>query len=495
MAGRDGADASVLRLQGMMGNRAVARLLRRDVTTAREAGSEPRHFPLTSDADTLPGDPVPALSGHADFTEQDRKAAKEALKQRLALNEQRIPRFVAYYSGALVKIWTRYVTESMSGAAEEAGWSFFGKLASFVVRATLMTLFPEFEVEELAAEVLAHTTEKGAELGLELGAEKIEEHATKSSQIDKKKDELDEKSDALAEQLETVIIEAFKKVFEGREYETWIDNAPLSQLGLFRIPPLAPDLSRAQVQTLVAQAIAGFVHDDSSIWYDQENTVEVGFGIKLDSPGHVDVVTGPRFYGAAAFGREFEGATIRSLPKVPLLVELSHEENLDETDDWIYIRDRVGELFYGKPGSHDVPDWQLRQTPAGADVDRLTSIFDAYPHQKGSFATIDDPRHFSNLERGTRARITRDNEGHVEVRLGGLLEHLAIYEHAHPGTDWRALVREYARGIGDQVSPERTAEIAARELHDALGPSLTTGAEELIRLKVEPLTLPGKRRP
>ncbi len=220
----------------------------------------------------------------------------------------------------------------MSDASEKAGWSFFGKLASFVVCGTLMTFFPEFEVEDLAAEALAHITEKGAELGMELGSEKVEEHTTKSSETDEKKEELDEQSDALVEQLETVIIEAFNRVFEGKEYETWIDNAPLSALGLFRIPPLAPDMSRADVKTLIAQAIAGFVHDDWFIWHDPntvENQVEVGLGVELDSPGQVDV-NGPRFYGAAAFGREFEGVAISSLPKVPLLVALSHKENFDE---------------------------------------------------------------------------------------------------------------------------------------------------------------------
>jgi hypothetical protein len=208
----------------------------------------------------------------------------------------------------------------------------------------------------------------------------------------------------------------------------------------------------------------------------------------------MDMVDAPRFVGAAAFAPEFEGVAIRSLPRVPLLVELSHEENIDENDDWIYLRRQVGELFYGKHNPHDVADWERRETPAGKDVDRLTDIFDAYPHQKGDFATIRDPKHWSNTERGYRARITRDNKGNVDVRLGGLIEHLAIYEYANLGTDWRALVREHARGIGDQVSPQRTPQIAARELYDALRPSVIIGAEEIIRLKVEPLTLPGKRK-
>src|SRR5262249_1732696 len=154
---------------------------------------------------------------------------------------------------------------------------------------------------------------------------------------------------------------------------------PLSELGLFRLPPLAPNMTRAEVRTLVAQAIAGFVHDDYGIWYDQPNTVEVGFGVKLDAPGRLDLVDGPLFSGAAALAPEFAGVVIRSLPKVPLLVELSHEEHIDESEDAIHLRDQIGLLFYGQHDGHEVADWQHSGTPAAKDVERLADIFDAYP--------------------------------------------------------------------------------------------------------------------
>lgn len=428
---------------------------------AHHGRKKPAWASLTSEQAALPGDPVDGVTDQSgDFTEDDRGRLRAALDDRLGANEPRADALTQEVPESIIDVWTEYVTESMKDAAkEDEGWPFWAKLLSFGARAVLMVvLFPEAEAEEAAATLAEMLLEKGTEFGLEQAADLAAESSAESrkdSKLEHESERLLKMSRVASSTITGTLAPIMRQMAQGIDYDRWLTAAPLSQLGLFRVPPLIPELKPAEIKARFAQAIAGVAHDQESVaveprgnlgFFDskdhdrftgEENTIVM----KLNAlgPGQVAVEGGPWFSGSPSLHKAMKGAPLRELANVPVQITFTASR---------------GEAL----------------GPVVADMELLEKVFEAYPSQ-------------------SPAKITRYTDGLVAVDAGGLAEHFHLYERLNPGQELASLMGDSAQGVDAPVSPGRTAADAAKELWQLMEPALVQGAELMLSLSLDQLQL------
>ncbi|MDX6491439.1 MAG: hypothetical protein QOD43_1684, partial [Gaiellaceae bacterium] len=406
-----------------------------------EVASNPPWMKLTSEQGILPGDRIPGITdANRRYTDEDRSHLRIALRQRLALNKGRAPKFLETFSSGLVHVWTAYATQAVAEAAEKGGWSFLAKAASFAGRAVLLTLFPEELIVELVAE-----------FGMETASEKAEEHFSKVVAVERTLEKLEEQAPFVAATITAAITPLMNILADGISYSDWLESAPLSELSLFRIPPLIPTLNESAVRTMVAQQLAGFAHEAESprVAHGQQNVIETTLRIRqpgVASPTFVyyrpDDFTSersggrPRYRGPAALRKPMAGALVRTLLNVPLHVTL-----------------------LGEPGA--LPEFRIDH-PLSFPWGQAYELAASYETPFGLYTFA-------------ATTITRTADGVISVADGNLTTHLHLYQRVHPDADIEALIAEFARGINEPVSPQRTPKVAARELANFLAPSLYEG--------------------
>ena len=454
--------ASVLRMQATAGNRAVTQLIQRETSRSLKQRERPKWFRLDAAQDTLPGDPVLGVTGvRGVLAEGDRPALQKALADRRRTNEDRLPGFMADYMAALFKIWGHYLTSEMRETVEHAGWSFQGKLVSFVIRASLLALFPEIEIEGRLSELVVSMMEKGSEMGLEQAGEALEEGTSTSPALERREDELNQQTDKLSTRLKTVIKAAFRRLLEGEDYKDWLDRAPVSQLHLFRLPPEVPERSEQEIERAVAAAVAGFLHEDTyAVGWEDFNIITVLLSVSAN--GRTE--GGAYFRGAKELGHDLLGITVGAAKEIPLYIELRNDLDIRRLF-WA----EASEVDVGERPSSVVPLPPALSEDEARVYDHMHDVIEAYPSE-------------------APAVISRHPGGHVSIVGGGVAEHYYLYELLHPGSDLGKLLRDAMYDFGP-VSPRRTPEIASQELFRLFVSSIQDGAELVIDQSVDRLTV------
>ena len=503
----------VVLLQRFVGNRAVGRLLARDAD-AHEAQQNPKPneakpplypdwFRANSDQGPLPGDRVAGVPGSgATYTEPDRLTLTVALDERLALNKSRWPDLVSNFTGAVIGLWTDYVTEAMEDASED-DWPWYYSLMSFVVRDALAWLFfegwaltwatkklvtsiaeaSETEMVEHAAKKLGHA----AAFAMEQGSEWIHEHQG-SGRVAIRARELKSKAGAVSEVLAGALGPVGLLLADGVIYDRWVKGAPVSQLHLFRIPPEIPDVDEARIKAHVAQALASVVAEWASVEpfaksHASDPTVVAGFDAK--GLGRSTSYFGPQYRGPEAFREAVQGSAVKDLPHMPL-----------------YVSFRTPIYDY----NYQPPEGQLIDAPVLKDILQRSSIdLSAYIKLENAYNHMSIPEfrpydpdsiwyHDPHIET-TVAKVTRNRDGLVTVDEGNLAAHLCLYEIAHPHEDVGDIVTsaaghltrlEMQTEVGDT-----SADDVVKDLYDRLWDGVVEGAEFLLRNDLGPLKLVG----
>jgi hypothetical protein len=419
--------------------------------TAEKPPDHPAWMTLDSDQDTLPGDPVPALLGiNRAYSEDDRIHARIALTARLAENKPRAHALTREVPESVLEVWTGFVTESMEKASKaDEGWPWYAKLLSFGARAVLMAvLFPESIAEEAAESLAAELYEKGMEFALEQASDKISEAAVESkteTKVEKEVSKLEKLSVSAAAMISGSLGPVMDQMSDGVYYDRWLTQAPLEQLGLFRVPPLVPEPAPDHLRATVAQAMAGLAHDQESVAvepggdfgffddnsHDRITGDENMLVIKLHAgaAGRIEV-QGASFAGSKALGHAMKGAALKDLPNVPMLITFTASEG-----------DELG--------------------PIVADMEAISTVNDAYPSK-------------------SPATIKRYADGLVAVDEGGLAEHFHLYQRVEVGADLGELMLDSMKGMNEPVSPERPPSVVAKELWQTFWPALPEGAELML---------------
>ena len=228
---------------------------------------------MDSEQGVLPGDHVPGIADADEthvFTTADRDALSVALQKRLSANEKRGKAFDAEFPPLVIHPWTAYTREATKESMEQGGWSLWGKMLGFGLRAALLLLFPEEALVEGIGHAATAVLEGAAEFGLEQGQEAAQEASKESQQEaveERDEDRFHEQEEAVSKLISESLGTVLQLVAEGRQYEHWLRDAPLSELGLFRIPLLIPDIaeSKARIHARVAESMAAIVHDAASV--------------------------------------------------------------------------------------------------------------------------------------------------------------------------------------------------------------------------------------
>jgi hypothetical protein len=431
-------------------------------------------FARATPRDPLPGDPVPGVPKNPPkYTDRDRNNLELALLDRHNKNTQHVKLFVDAYPAALLRIWGGYVaehvTEEMIKEVEESGWPFWAKLGGFIAREILIAfLFPELEIERLAAKVAYNVAERVGTFSLE-EVQAAKEEKTMESGLEKRSHELREEVGGKTKALEAmlhVLPTIVQGLADDTYYTDWVKDARPEDLHLFRIPRAFPELSESQIATLVAQAVAGFLHVKYDVlpWvayhYEgqpdirNENSISVFFWLddREESDKSVTVREGPSFWGPESIGKELHGP-LRAMPRIPLYVELRQREVKSEP------------LYLPSFAESVRPELEAR-------IKIHKAIEDAWPTK-------------------SPAQIVRHPGGSIVELWGNLYECFHLYQRIHPDEYFGPLVAKYAKGVEELVvgSPYRTATIAAKELAAHIRPSVQEGAEVFISQSVEPLIL------
>jgi hypothetical protein len=445
---------AILALQRSAGNAAVgALLLRRPLEEAEAqpaASGEtddkavPEWYRLDSEQGPLPGDPVEGITGATrPLTETDRKVLESALDDRLKANGTRVPAFVKNYEAALLHVWTGFVTEQMENAIEESEWPEWAKLLSFVVRSSLLALLPEHTLVEQVGHRIAKLVEKDAEYTAEQVGEGVGA-ATRQKRVRRHKNDLVEQADVLSGQVAKVLDDVMLPLAQGADYRSWLKSAPLAELRKFRLPPLAPVLTRDQIELAVAEQMAGFAHTQryGMIAPNQQNVIELR--LHADRRGRIGIGH-PSFRGAEAFAEQIAGMPVSSVPHVPMRVVLS-----------------------GGPRPEDIVAYHIGY------AHEVEQAFDVYPRSTDQI------------------QIERYPDGAVIVNFvgmnpgGDLGVHLALAGVADPRFDVDAFVLDHIKGLRG-ASVLGGAAGAARQLHEDLLPLVFEGARQLMVDAVGPL--------
>jgi hypothetical protein len=443
---------------------------------------------MDSEQGALPGDHVPGITDAGEthvFATGDRDALSVALQKRLSANEKRAKAFDTEFPPLVIHPWTAYTREATKESMEQGGWSLWGKMLGFGLRAALLLLFPEEALVEGIGHAATAVFEGAAEFALEQGQEAVQEASKELHQEaaeERHEDRFYEQEEAVSKLISESLGTVLQLVAEGRQYEHWLRDAPLSELGLFRIPPLIPDLaeSKSRVQARVAEAMAAIVHDAASVGVTRVpghpheasslNTIIVD--LHVDAPGQfMSTLAGKAgFLGAKAFRGPITGQKVSDLPDLPIDANVRAD------------RKALMAKLAASPAVKELPEPPMavgiRETDSGwADITTprhhewtIEEIFDAYP---GS----------------SPATVQRYTDGMVVTEGGGLAEHLYLYELTNPGDDLGALFASYLDGVYMPTSEERTPSTAAHELTEFLGLPVMQAADLLLLEFVEPLVV------
>jgi hypothetical protein len=379
------------------------------------------------------------------LTETDRTALKSALKARLETNSTLVPAFVRNYTGAVLHMWTSYVTERMKDADEESEWPEWAKLLSFVVRSSLLALFPEEALVEEVGHGLAKILEKDFEYTLEQAGEGVG-GTQREKRVRHRKHDLVAQADTLSDEVGKVLDEVMQPLAEGTYYSSWLETAPLAALSKFRLPPLAPDLTKDQIEVMVAEQMAGFAHTQryGRIAPGQQNVIELT--LRADVLGHISGGH-PKFHGAEAFAEEIVGTPISAVPHVPLRIVLS-----------------------GGPDPQHLVSYVLGYAA------EIVTAFSMYPKSTEAI------------------EISRYPDGSVSPNYVGMNPgadlgvHLALAQIADPEFDPDAFVADHVKALHTASVPGGTA-APVRQLHDDLVPLVLEGVRQLMVDFVGPLVV------
>jgi hypothetical protein len=428
-------EGHLLTLQRQVGNAAIARVLGEPagslavalmqrspsgVTAAPPPGlaaaPEPKDFPSWTDPasqEVLPGEPAPGYEVPHDLaplTAADKLELYKALWKRERENKKNASHFVGEYGEALVELWGEHVSEAMAKAAEEAGWSLFGKILKFVViksleimAGTLLTPGAVAAFEAFEVKVAEKIVEKGIEAitaaGGEVGAELLEE-GKKESDIEVKKHDLDRATKFFAHSLKELTVETIGGLPDVTPYARWLEEASDSQLVKFRIPYPFPEVSKGVIRATVAGLIASQLQEHAGGWrhgpdgpddvnhYD-DNIILVALHPR---PRGADHTRASIYSTSEDLTRAMsDHAPIRALPTVALRIEVDAEQNGDST-----AASRLMAAY---------------RSPGAAMDDEVAQFGKAYPQRDYMY-------------------ITRSPHGEIKVLGGGVSEHLWLYEWA-----------------------------------------------------------------
>ena len=395
-------------------------------------------FVNTSPLNALPGEMAPGASAwKPPYTQDYRKFLLDALLLRNEQNSVNGTHFASRYASSFLKMWIDYITDQVVEEVEGDA-SFINDLITFVVNASITALFTEpfsDELEEagLAISLIYKNTPQLA------GS--LTEHYQKGREGDEKSEQIKAglagETAAFARQLEETISQAVLPITSGFMYTQWLEQAPLEDLGKFRLPPLIPDKSEGEIDVAVAQAMAGYLSGGEKP--EKYGAEAISMGLYLDNPDHVVISEGPYFNGPEALSSRLMGRPIGSAPNIPLYIELSGPVN-----------------FY----------WTRLSEEKGVDphiMEGVRVIANSWP-QYGPVI------------------IQRDRTGKVSFKGGGIGEYFYLYMIANqdPSTNPVEVIKDYAKMIYKPISPED----AAKEMMAQMEPEIPVGIDKLLKDQV-----------
>jgi len=480
--------------------------IQRDVLDPAPNGALPTPtWAITSSAEPIPGVSVPGYEQpKASYTERDRNTLQQALRSRVAENEDNADNFLGDYGSALVDLWARYATEAMAEAADVAGWSLFGKLLKFVITESLIVISGAWAAKYggklavfLFEEMIAATGEVVTE---------ILQNDSGESDIQASRAAIDQMTKQLADEFKKLpkkVREFGSSAVAAVDYTSWLKDSPLFDLERFRIPPAFPYTPPEVVRAAVAQAIVGLLYGPSLFVYatrreqfaygligDGYHSIPVKNVIFMElepAPGSfVGVSIGPRLLASEILMQELYGRPIKEMPKIPLDISLVSRDNPD-----IVVRAALGEMSRSLRETFEPTPAIIGYVPGSySQVEPHDAVLRAYPSK-------------------SPMRITRDVFGHVLAIGGGLLEHLYLYSRTKPGENLGSILAEiwqqrlsqelgraeFETAIGiDGLDPLQSSEMLSPEmlaeqvwLHMIWWQE--AGAEDLISKNVESMTL------
>lgn len=478
---------TILHLQRTIGNQAVVnQLANRQNPAVQRAPADldtkaPPVWSRTSTGSPLPGEHVHGITdrfgpGKIRFSEADRQALKDALYRRHQENAKQGPDFSVTFATALTEVWTNFVTDDMVKTADDAGWSILTKVILFALKDVFITLmFPEIMYAKAAFMALMATKaiEKATALGLDLYQDVVQDMNT-GGELEKRGKELGKMTSVLTPQIELVLRSTMEEVGDSFYYADWLENAPLDDLHLFRVPYAIPKISRGQVATHIAQYLTSILHDQKGTsvdrGYDDYGNITpyiengVLLNLQLDGAGR-PISPNPILHTSKALSNELYGHTIGEMPQVPLYIELD-----------------CLPLFAFPPD----------------EMDALRQFETLWPHK-------------------SHVVIRRTSDGRVSVDPGVLPDMFRLYAMLHPGISAGQLARSYTKRLGsllDMTSPmtevnsspmeadsspmeqtplgpprPHTMETVFPEFYSVLDAAQEEGAEILIQKIVNPLTI------
>lgn len=282
--------ADVVALQRSVGNQALIRVLARNDGagtgnwgTARpkdQTPPDPRRPPPVpthdpawlhgTPKDHMPGDPVEGYeTPRGVYTDTDRKVFEKAVKDRRIANETTVEKFLGDWSAALLELWSANVSETMAKAAAHSSLDFWGKLAAFVIEKSVLALATSGAgiVWAAAADVeLPFFAEKTIGFANKLASGKVVGAITGENvgpKLEQAKQTLDAKTKQLARMVREMHAASVLDT-PWEDYLLWVHDAPLADLGRFRLPKRLPEIPEDEIRASVAAAIVAALHEPHS---------------------------------------------------------------------------------------------------------------------------------------------------------------------------------------------------------------------------------------
>jgi hypothetical protein len=459
---------NILSLQRTIGNKAVVGLIQRQAAPKKNLKAPPA-WARTSSNDPLPGEHVQGITnrqapimlqdenGNPLYTETDREKLKDALMTRHQENAQNGPDFAANFAGALLEIWTSYVTEDMAKTADEASWDMLEKLVLFALKeAAISFVFAPATLARLTTRVagLLKYAKFPTAATADLTQDAIENDSV-NAKVQKRGRELREMSTTLSANLQEVIRTTFEEVGDSFYYRDWLDNAPLQKLHLFRLPPAIPALPREKIEVMIAQQLVGLIntqeggyitnHREAMLFgllgYMPQNYVKNGIFVSMsvDGAGN-EQLPDPVLNAPELLAKRLEGNAIGDMPQVPLLIEL---------------KCALPQRVYSKD-----------------EADAIEMLQSAWPHS-------------------APMEIKMAPGGGLTIFGGGLAEMFYLYSVINPLADIGSLAVLYANGMeGEGIAPP--AGVAAVDLYYWFYPHMETAAHAVYMNSVRLLKIPRR---